>query len=262
MCLIFKNHIFESWVAGVASTDGGRTFEAEPALVMPATWPVARMTHNLAVERDASGKGYVLIGGQYKLKGAARCGRRSGNSVPCRPNLPEYNGMWMARGESWGFVSERSGQMQISTRLSAEEIVSRSNAAREGGGSTWRDSRWLFNGSHTGCIEKRSRFYASMAHLGTCEFDGRVTLVRFKGVLRLYARANPATHGQRFVQTTASADDGHTWGAFSFISIKEYDYSQGDVYFFAVSRNPGEHKHDFRHSPPSDVRPLLLSNTL
>ena len=115
----------------------------------------------------------------------------------------------------------------------------RSDAATSDGRSTWQaGARWLFNGTHPGCVERRSRFFASMAHLNTCEFDGRVSLVRFGGKLRLYARANPATHGQRFVQTAASTDDGATWGRFSFINMDEYEYATGDVYFFAVSRNP------------------------
>ena len=72
-----------------------------------------------------------------------------------------------------------------------------------------------------------------MAHLGTCEFDGRLSLVNFRNVLRLYARANPAVHGQRFVQTVASYDEGRSWGRFEFVRIDEYDHAQGDVYFFA-----------------------------
>ena len=36
----------------------------------------------------------------------------------------------------------------------------------------------------------------------------------------------------------SSDDDGRTWGAFSFVSIAEYDYAQGDVYFFVVAPNP------------------------
>ena len=237
VCLIFKNHIFESWVGGVGSVDHGHTFEAEPSLVLPATWPMARMTHNLAIARDGrAGGGYLLVGGQYKLPGAARCGKRAGNLVPCRSDLPEYNGLWMASAPSWRFVLP--GSAQISTGLEAEEIVRRSDAATLAGTSALSSVQWLFNGTHDGCIERRSRFFASMGHLGACEFDGRLSLVRFRGELRIYARANPATRGQRFVQTVASVDGGRTWGRFEFIRIAEYDYTQGDVYFFAVTVNP------------------------
>jgi hypothetical protein len=241
VCLFFKNHVFESWVGGVSSVDGGRSFEGEASLVIPTTWPVARMTHNLAIERDDDdGGSFILVGGQFKLRGSARCGRRSGNVVPCRPGLPGYNGLWMVRGRSWRFVDPGKGTSQISTRLGGEELARRSDEAILAGSSTWSAdrARWIFNGTHPGCIERRSRFFASMAHLGSCEFDGRLSLVRFRGELRLFARANPATHGQRFVQTTSSADGGRTWGPFAMVSIDGYEHSTGDIYFFAVSRNP------------------------
>ena len=37
VCLLFKNHIFESWVGGVTSSDYGRTFGHEPELVREIT---------------------------------------------------------------------------------------------------------------------------------------------------------------------------------------------------------------------------------
>ena len=199
-----------------------------------------------------------MAGGQFKLKGAARCGRRSGNSIPCRPNLPGHDGMWMVRATRGDCQRgarpygrhppikppsplllppsslppslpppSKTAHHQISTWLSAEELVRRSDAATSDGRSTWQAGRAGSSTAHPGCVERRSRF-ASMAHPNTCEFDGRVSLVRF-GKLRLYARANPATHGQRFVQTAASTDDGATWGRFSFINMDEYEAATGDV---------------------------------
>jgi hypothetical protein len=242
VCLIFKNHIFESWVGGVGSVDFGRSFEPTPALVMPATWAHARLTHNLAIAAvGAPGQPiqqYAMVGGQFKLDGAARCGRRSGNTVPCRPQLPPYNGLWMVEAESWRYM--RPGVDQISTKLDGEELARRADAATLSQASSWsvQRARWLFNGTHPGCIEKRTRFYASMAHLGTCEFDGRLSLVRHGAQLRLYARANPAVHGQRYVQTVASDDGGRTWGRFSFVHLGGYEREQGDVYFFAGASPP------------------------
>ena len=248
VCLIFKNHVFESWVGGVASVDGGRTFDRVPSLVMPTTWSTARMTHNLAIaalpgsggsgESGGESGGFVVVGGQFKLRGAARCGRRSGNVVPCRKHLPAYDGLWMAHGPGWRFVESAGLQISIPTRMAAEELAQRSDDAQVAGRVQWRDVRWLFNGTHPGCIERRSRFYASMAHLGTCEFDGRLSLVAHGGTLLLYARANPATHGQRYVQVAASQDGGMSWGPFAFISMDGYTHMEGDVYFFAVSVNP------------------------
>ena len=105
-CLIFKDHVFEAWVGGVHSTDGLH-FSLKPSLVLPVTWEFARMTHNLAILREPSGS-YTIVGGQYKIKTAARCGRRAGNFVPCKPNLPTYSGVWMSSGRGWNFAAEGS----------------------------------------------------------------------------------------------------------------------------------------------------------
>lgn len=234
VCLVFKNHIFESWVGVVVSTDGGRSFTPEPTLVLPTTWHVARMTHNLAITHDGSGR-YVIMGGQFKLKGAALCGKHVGNSIPCVGTLPEYNGVWMARGDSLSFAKRE----HVAARLPAEELIRRGDELSRPGASTWAESaRWIFNGTHPGCVERRTRRFAPMARLGACEFDGRLSLVHFRGSLRLYTRSNPAAHGQRFVQTVSSSDGGAGWGSFEFISIDGYDHAQGDAYFFAVSVNP------------------------
>ena len=72
---------------------------------------------------------------------------------------------------------------------------------------------------------------------GICEYDGRLSLVWFKSQYLLYARANPAAHGQRYVQLTRSTDT-LTWSPFELVQIQEYRYSQGDLYFFAAQRNP------------------------
>ena len=71
VCMIFKNHIFESWVGGVGSSDHGRSFEAEPSLVMPATWLTARMTHNLALAPILDGgNATVLLRSTYSSAGS------------------------------------------------------------------------------------------------------------------------------------------------------------------------------------------------
>jgi hypothetical protein len=151
--------------------------------------------------------------------------------------LPEFNGVWLARGNSWAFA--QSGKGGISTQLSAEELAQRSDAMSQAGESTWASSvRHIFNGSAPGCTERRTRQHAPMAYLGQCEFDGRLSMVRFRGQLRLFARANPAVHGERFVQTVSSSDGGVTWGRFSLVTIEEYDHAQGDIYFFAGERMP------------------------
>ena len=81
----------------------------------------------------------------------------------------------------------------------------------------------------------------AMANSGrpkACSFDGRLSLVEYQGRWLLFARANPASAGERFVQVTASDDRGVTWGEFELISIQDYFHHDGNIYFFAVSSNP------------------------
>ena len=58
------------------------------------------------------------------------------------------------------------------------------------------------------------------------------------GELLLYARANPAARGQRFVQVTRSRDLGRTWAPFALVEIAGYDRRDGELYFFSVQPNP------------------------
>ena len=72
--------------------------------------------------------------------------------------------------------------------------------------------RKLFTGAHHNCVEllqpKRTLYP------NKCSFDGRLTMVHFKGQLLLYARANMHRHGQRYVHVTISRDNGFTWSPF------------------------------------------------
>ena len=67
----------------------------------------------------------------------------------------------------------------------------------------------LFPGNHKGCVESRRGF-------GACEFDGRFSLIHFRGRFLLYARANVPS---RFVQITHS-DDLKEWSPFQLIDIE------------------------------------------
>ncbi|KAL1525993.1 hypothetical protein AB1Y20_020818 [Prymnesium parvum] len=135
VCLIFKDHVFEAWVGGWQSQDG-LAFEGKPALVMPVTWPHARMTHNMALLRD--GRGYVIVGGQYKIASAARCGKRAGHFVPCAKDLPPYNGVWMSRGASWRFAA--AGRRNIRATAPLQSIVDFGH----GTPSQWSRPQFLF----------------------------------------------------------------------------------------------------------------------
>jgi hypothetical protein len=65
----------------------------------------------------------------------------------------------------------------------------------------------------------------------------RLSLLHFKGRFLLYARANPATHSQRFVQMTSSADTV-AWDPFRMIALDGYAHAEGNIYFFSAQVLP------------------------
>ena len=97
LCLLFKDGVYETWVAGLDSADGGRTFVADPQLVIPRfdrrfpqrLWGLpkqATLSHNYAVLRRRNG--YVLVGGTYNRQ------RTTITSV-------RHKGIYLLRGRSW-----------------------------------------------------------------------------------------------------------------------------------------------------------------
>ena len=101
----------------------------------------------------------------------------------------------------------------------------------------WQRPRKSFDGNHPACVERRDPIKMPWILEGICEYDGRFSLVWFRGEYLLYARANPAAHGQRFTQVTRSTDT-FSWSPFELLTIQDYRYSQGDLYFFAAQVNP------------------------
>jgi hypothetical protein len=100
--------------------------------------------------------------------------------------------------------------------------------------------RLAIRGTHPGCVERRSPEALEWIGVppGACEFDGRLSLARFRGRYWLYSRANLApSGGQRFVQVASSADAAD-WSAFELIRLRGFTPALGDVYFFAVQENP------------------------
>ena len=95
----------------------------------------------------------------------------------------------------------------------------------------------IVQGSHPGCVERR----ASYQHTG-CEFDGKLSLAKFKGRFLLYTRANlKPLGGGRFVQVAASAENHpeSRYGPFSLLQIAGYDPSgPGNIYLAAVMPSP------------------------
>lgn len=101
--------------------------------------------------------------------------------------------------------------------------------------SEWTGVRLLLDGRHAGCIERRAARHLTQNQLGVCEFDGRLALARLRGELLLYARANMASHGQRFVQVTRSRDEGASWSPFVAVELRgSYESASRDIYFLNV----------------------------
>ena len=73
-----------------------------------------------------------------------------------------------------------------------------------------------------------------------CEYDGRLSIVRFRRRWLLFARANLrdcAPRGGRFVQV-ATSDDLSTWSPFRLLHVRGFEPAGADVYFWAAQRNP------------------------
>jgi hypothetical protein len=225
VALLFKNDVQERWVGGLASADG-LTFHGAPRLVYPKhsrRWPRAALgvlTHNLAMAFSPR-LGFMIVGGQHR--------NRALSGQPNKVN-GYHKGIWAATGATWDY--------DPLTNLSDADIDDKGFPRRDRVETQWRGKRMVLRGSHPGCIERRDRTRLVWLMRDTCEFDGRLSLVPFNGSLLLFARANMANHGQRFVQVTRSRDDGRTWASFEPISIAGYEHTSGDVYFWAAQVNP------------------------
>ena len=165
--------------------------------------------------------GFMIVGGQHR--------NRALSGQPNKVN-GYHQGIWAATGSTWDY--------DPLTNLSDADIDDKGFPRRDRVETQWRGKRMVLRGSHPGCIERRDRTRLVWLMRDTCEFDGRLSLVSFNGSLLLFARANMASHGQRFVQVTRSRDDGRTWASFEPISIAGYEHTSGDVYFWAAQVNP------------------------
>ena len=99
----------------------------------------------------------------------------------------------------------------------------------------WEPPTLAIRGDHAGCVDRRLR----TGYRG-CEYDGRLSVVHFRGRHWLYARANLrecAPTGGRFVHVATSAD-ARQWSPFQLLTIDGYHPDSGDIYFFAAQRSP------------------------
>ncbi|KAL1503281.1 hypothetical protein AB1Y20_011334 [Prymnesium parvum] len=226
LCLLFKNHVYETWIGAVLSSDMGLTFTADPRLVFPR-YDRRFKKRQWSLPRAHIGHNYALLshGGVYYLVGGV-CNRAR------TPGLPNQ-GIWMLRGRSWEWNSrERTSLVPLYISRGTFQPLP---LPRDG--PQWEDMRLIINGSHPGCVERREPSRMPWLTPGACEFDGRLSLVRHRAAFLLYTRANIFHRGRRFVQVTRSVDTV-AWSPFELIQIDRYEPLNGDIYFFAAQRNP------------------------
>ena len=99
----------------------------------------------------------------------------------------------------------------------------------------WTMKSNIISGKHSGCLECR-RPYVALFRLrsfnGNCEFDGRLSFIKFKNRFLLYSRSNIGT-AKRYVQVSQS-HDLKTWKRFERINI---DVHLNNIYFWGVMQH-------------------------
>ena len=94
----------------------------------------------------------------------------------------------------------------------------------------------IITGRHPGCVERRRGLD------GVCEYDGKLSLARYRERFYMYARANlKPDGGGRFVQVAQSAGDSPSsgFGPFALLSILGYDpVGPGNIYLTCVTPCP------------------------
>ena len=197
---------------------------------------------------------------QTTLQGAAGAHRSSRQPVNLTPNLAiaEVNGSYVAVGGQHRVGSNlRSGVWMAWSKTlefapGAQKLLhddsANANVAHPSYSHVWRvplaapaahwhSLQWIMDGLHEGCVERRESPW--LHALKSCEFDGRLSVVFHRNAYLLYARANAATKGERFVQVARSVDrTALSWSPFRMISIRNYVSGDGNLYFFAVQANP------------------------
>lgn len=275
-CLLFKDAAYESWVGGLASSDGGLTFTGAPSLLMPSMLRVtenelkaanqwsgrtrlASLTHNFAVVYEPSDGSYMFVGGKFHVRRPIGNGNTGIWSATWRQEEKKGGGggdgslldAW-ARTDTWHYWN-RTLTRRLAWRLRSAAAGRKAGGGGGGSGSSaelptlaeskWRSARLLLTGQQKGCIERRSVAIAPWVHNNACEFDGRLSIARSPNgngqTLLLYTRANMASHGARHVQLTSSKDGGATWTKFKPVVLGGgYEPSSADIYFFNVVLNP------------------------
>ena len=202
------------------------------------------MSHNVAITYHNNS--FVFVGGTVQhapssitspvassptATGARKdLGTTTDSANPHQPREKEgHHGIWVARSPTLWFAA--------SQKLLQPARVTTSAPSDEAYPISWRKLEFIIGGRHEGCVERRDASRMTWLVPSVCEYDGRLSIVYHAGRYLLYARANPAEQGQRYVQLTTSLDS-YTWSPFRMIRIDGYKHSEGNIYFWAVQVNP------------------------
>ena len=211
-CLLYKEDVWETWVAGSSSADGLRFGgDTDPALVLPMRWGRARMTHNLAIARRPDTGGYVVAGGQYNRnvvgasdeatattaaatqRGKGRK-RRASATAKAKSAVPN-DGIYLLEGTSWRFEQQRPTTTTSMSTTAAPSSSAKSKSPPSPWASClplpadghmsercskltqWSAPRKALSGAHPGCVERRDASRLSWLDAGgACEYDGRLSI--------------------------------------------------------------------------------------
>ena len=271
VCLLFKDNTYATSVQMIRSRDGLDFRGASPVLVFPRIWRSNESRPCSAMRREAqlqvTRRRFPMSGPKRRQKVEQACAQEHDGDLTLLPNLAimaandggfvaagglhrpmrvganthrpivfkaeqggRHTGIWLARslGPELEFAPGASAALldNSSMRLGRTAVSASS--------PNWGGVRWAMDGLQPGCIEKREMRWVTK---GVCEFDGRLSLVWFKGAYLLYTRMNPSPRGSRFVHAARSTD-GLAWGELQPLSIRNYSIPQGELYYFAVQRHP------------------------
>ncbi|KAL1519253.1 hypothetical protein AB1Y20_022782 [Prymnesium parvum] len=204
VCLAYRERAQRARLVGGLESADGANFSLRARVRAGLVVPASAwaMSENLAIVRDRGG--YLLVGGRTPLV--------------------------LAHASSWHYPE--------GTALAALPPARRP--------PHWLVARKVLNSTHP-CIE--GKWFEPVAAgrqsappvQSRCVYDGRLSIVRVRGRLFLYARAD-IHYGRRHVQMTWSDDEGLSWAPFRLIRIEgappAHECLALNIYFFAAQRNP------------------------
>ena len=258
VCLVFKIDYVGTYTAAVSSADGIK-FVEPPVLVMPRVWHAMAEARRPCAAALAEGhkrfKKDELIQRLYTVRTLCHGEGGAESSVALTPNvaITRRNGTYVAMGGTYripsglrtGVWMARSRSLEFAPGASVALLTDIKRRDWRVGvaapQANWHGLRWILDGLQSECIERRSPKIMPWVWPDACEFDGRLSVVFHRSRYLIFARANVAAKGQRFVQVAHSKDaDGVNWSAFQALHVRGYEPYAGNIYFWGAQTNPAD----------------------